>query len=572
MRAASLALGMLIFAAQSNAQERVLARYDLPRTVERRLDVIVNDPATRRIDGTAKVESTETITSNVVAYSGPLTVAGKIDGQLIVIGGNVDFVEGSTVTGDITVVNGEARGLDLVNVGGSFTSYSEGFDVYHRGERILSVNTGRRRWDRERDRDNAWGYSRFDLRTGTNYNRVEGLPVLFGPVIQTGGFAPTRIEAMGILRTASGDLFDTERMGYQVKVEQFIGSKALRVGGSLRSVVEPVESWNLTNLEASLSTFLLHDDQRDYYEREGWGAYVRWAPRRTPIDATIGYWDENHDVRAARDPWTLFGDGGWRQQTLVGVGNLRALSGRFEFDERDSDEYASRGFFFAAQATRGLKGSLAIPQQFALAGDPTTAIPIPAIDLNEKFSTGLADLRWYSRVGRDATLAFRAVGGGSLDGKSVPPQFQHALGGAGTMPGYDLFSGDCGARRIPVATEADAKPSFYPYYGCDRFALGSVEYRGGFDFGFGGNWDWWGHDDEEHEWHVDASPNWMVFFDAGKGWALSDSRTRSGARDTEVLYDAGAGVTLGGFGIFGAIPLNGDHRKMNIFIRLGARF
>ncbi|MEX2282739.1 MAG: hypothetical protein WEE89_09680 [Gemmatimonadota bacterium] len=571
MRAAPLFLGMLLLASSATAQERfTLTDFDLPREVERRLSIVVNNPDTRRINGSARIEPAETIAVNVVAYEGPLTVAGKIDGQLIVIGGDVEFVEGSSVTGDVTVVGGEARGLDFVNVGGTFTSYSEGFDLYHRGQRILSVNTRRRRWNP--DGENLWGNSTFAVRTAFNYNRVEGLPILFGPVIQSGGHSPTRVEAMGILRTASGDLFDTERMGYQLRLEQFIGGRAFRVGASVRSVVEPVESWNLSNLEASLATFLLHDDQRDYFEREGWGAYVRWAPRSIPIDATVGYWDEDHSARVSRNPWTLFGGGAWRQQPLIGEGNLRSVSGRLQYDRRNDDHYPSSGLYFAAQATHGLSGSLAMPTLFALTGADGQVAEIPPIAINERFATGLADLRFYRRVGRDATLAFRAVGGGSIDGKSVPPQFQHALGGAGTMPGYDLFQADCGARRVPVSRDPESKQSFYPYYGCDRFALGSVEYRGGFDFDFGGDFDGWGRRDEDWNWHIDASPNWMVFFNAGHGWALGDSRVKAGATDTGVLYDAGAGIVLGGFGIYGAVPLNGENRSMNFFVRLGSRF
>jgi hypothetical protein len=39
-----------------------------------------------------------------------------------------------------------------------------------------------------------------------------------------------------------------------------------------------------------------------------------------------------------------------------------------------------------------------------------------------------------------------------------------------------------------------------------------------------------------------------------------------------MLYDAGAGVMLGGFGFYAAVPLTGDDRSVNFFIRLGARF
>lgn len=539
---------------------RNLAAYDLPRDVHRRLTLIVDHPDTKRLEGSAKVAAGETVSGNVVAFDGPLTIEGKIEGELIVVGGNVAFKEGAVVTGDVTVIAGHAIDAEAAQIGGSLTTFGEGFELFHRGERILAVNTSKRRraeragWEWERwKRD--WGHSTIAFRTGINYNRVEGLPILFGPVIQTGGSSPTRIEALGILRTGSGAMFATDRMGYQLRVEQFVGGSAVRLGGVAQSVVEPIERWSMSDTEASLSTFLLHEDQRDYYEREGWGVYLRVAPHRSRFDFTVGYSDEEHNTRAARDPWTLFGDGDWRYQPLIAEGNLRSVRSRIEYDGRNSDEFASAGVYLAGSFTRGLSGSLA-----------TRAATVTEAD--EDFSTGLLDLRLYRRVGRDATLALRGVAGGALEDRALPAQFQHALGGAGTMPGYGLMTQDCGARDRIAFRDGDSR-AYFPRYGCDRFVMGSVEYRGGFDFDFGGDFDFWGHSDEDYDWRVDASPNWLLFFNAGQGWALGDASQRT---NTGLLYDAGAGIVLGDFGIYAAVPLTGDRRPVNVFVRLGARF
>ena len=54
-----------------------------------------------------------------------------------------------------------------------------------------------------------------------------------------------------------------------VRAEQHMGPGGrFSVGGSAHSVVQPIESWQLTNIEASLAAFLLHEDYRDYYKRE----------------------------------------------------------------------------------------------------------------------------------------------------------------------------------------------------------------------------------------------------------------------------------------------------------------
>jgi hypothetical protein len=125
------------------------------------------------------------------------------------------------------------------------------------------------------------------------------------------------------------------------------------------------------------------------------------------------------------------------------------------------------------------------------------------------------------------------------------------------------MSVDCGARGSSVPHGAASAP-FFGSYGCDRFALFQAEYRGGLDFHFGGD-DY----DDDAPWHFDAGVDWTVFFDAARGWALGSDPARS---NTETLYDVGAGVILGGFGVYGAVPLSGQDRGLRVFVRLGPRF
>src|SRR5690606_19682750 len=119
------------------------------------------------------------------------------------------------------------------------------------------------------------------------------------------------------------------------------------------------------------------------------------------------------------------------------------------------------------------------------------------IVFRDNFTTGRIDVRRYQTVGRNATLALRAFGAGSLREEPLPPQFQHALGGAGSLPGYSTFSIACGARdRLVRRSRDDPFQDFFGGYGCDRMALFQAEYRGGFDLDFGHGRDWhWDLDD-----------------------------------------------------------------------------
>ena len=571
MRAFLLAMCLAAAATAAEAQERPLADADLPRGVEEKLTAIIEHPDTRKITG--EVTINEAQGGNVVVFNGPLTLGSKIDGQLIVVDGDVRFEAGAEVVGDVTVIGGEAFNLENATIGGTVTLYGEGFTPFDRDDRLLAVNSRTRRVYREDDHRD-WGHSTLSLHTGWNYNRVEGLPIQFGPIIETSGRNPTRVEAHAIWRTEVSGPFESEDWGYALRAEQFFGGRRdFRLGGTFKSVIEPIEDWQLTKSEASLATFVLHSDYRDYFEREGWSAYARYAPRATGFSATVEYSVEDHTTQPARDPWTLFSNGDdWRLQPLVAEGRFRSVNAALQLDRRNDTDFPSAGFLVRAEVTRGTGGSLAIPaaNPWSDAGALADAIPV-----NPRFTRGLVDARVYRRVGHDATLSLRAVGGGAFSNEALPPQFQHALGGAGSLPGYSLFSADCGARRSPVIrASAGENNSYYPYYGCDRIALFSAEYRGGFDFHFGGVNFWDDEEDadsDEWGWHVDANPNWIVFFDAARGWASREAELR-GAADTPNLYDVGAGILLGDFGIYGAVPLTGTDRAMKFFIRLGARF
>jgi len=569
MRPLAVAVILTCSANLAFAQTPDLHRSGLPRRQADRLERLIEDSATRRFEGDATIRPTETIEGNVFLHRGILNVAGTVRGEIIVVDGDVIFEEGASVGGDVTVVGGTIRNVEAAVLAGTVTEFGEGFGLLAQARRIHGGHDDwRADWRADRDEwggsdDRRWradfGSADFAVRVGANYNRVEGLPVQFGPDLRTGGRSPLRLEALAVWRTDVGPITNTERMGYAARLEQYLG-RNVRVGASVRSTIDPIENWNLDDIEATLATAMLHQDQRDYFEREGWSTWVRYAPRRSPLDVVFEYRDERHRTAAARDPWTLLNrEDLWRNQPLVGEGRIRTVNATASWDTRAGGDFAYRGWYLGATLTHGVDGGLTLP-----AATGPTGATLQTTAYGSDFSAGLIDLRRYEPVGYGGAIGLRAVAGGSLDGKALAPQFQHALGGAGTLPGYDLMSADCGARQAAVqAGDPQAPRFYYPSYGCDRFAMAQAEYRGGMSINFGGD------ERDDRHWNFDADFNWTVFFDAARGWALGDDPARN---DTGMLYDAGVGFIIGGFGIYGAAPLNGETRAARLFVRLGPRF
>jgi hypothetical protein len=556
------------------AQARV-DQLPLPRSVADTVIDFFNRPSTIRFTGRVEIPAGRVVVGDVAVLGGPVIIGGQVQGDLAVVNGNLTIAEGGTVTGNVTVLGGVAHTLDT-SVGGQLAVYEQELPYRQRGGQITyDVH----RWDRWQGRQDLVHLS---VRVAESYNRVEGLPVMFGPVFQTSAKNYTRIDALAIWRSQSGPHLASNDLGYLVRGEQHFGPGGrYSVGASAQSLVQPIESWRLTNIEASLATFLLHEDFRDYYQRKGFGAFLRYDHPGAGVHLTVEYRSEDQGFLTAVSPWTLRRNAEpWRPQPLVGEGRIGTMTGQLVLDGRNDRDDPTDGWYLQASSTFGVSGSLTMPAYLQPEPAPATVVS-PARRLPNDFKTGFLDLRRYIRLGPDSDLRLRGLLAGSLDGEPLPPQYQHTLGGEGSLPGYGLMSADCGVRAQPYSilqgpADNPVRTSTFAGYGCDRIALFQAEYRGNLSFNLnlgsdhnpdGNGWSWYPD--------IDLSPSWAVFFDAGRGWSLAGSGAAIPpfvGTDTQTLMDVGAGVSLGDIGIYWAWPLNGGDKKVNFFLRIAHRF
>lgn len=553
-------------AGPASAQERV-EEVDLPRHVVDEVLDFFNGPGTLRFRGASTVPEGRVIQSDVGALRGPLTVEGEIVGDVMVLNGDLVVRGGGRIDGDVTIVGGQFLG-DHTSVSGQVTVYSERLAYGRRGDRIVVERRRRLAPDRTR--------SRISFRNEGSYNRVEGLPIMMGPVVRTGGDDFTRFDAMAIWRTAQG--FEPEEFGWFLRAEQHFGADGrLTLGATAHSLVEPIERWGLTDAETSLATFLFHEDFRDYYAREGFSVFLGYEDRDAGLRLRGEYRDEDHAFVPVESPWTLKGgDDPWRPQPLVAQGNVRTLRLGLTVDDRNDREDPSDGWYLDAHAVLGLEGSLVLPPRLDGLPGPATLLEGER-GVESDFRTGFLDLRRYARLGPTADVRVRGVLAGSLQEEPLPPQFQHALGGAGSLPGYPLMGLDCGVRDREVSVlredgDLTVRHPAFAGYGCDRIALLQVEYRGGFSVDVDLGDDEW---DEDWNWYpaVDFTPSWTLFANVGRGWAFDDPAATAYPRyDTGTFADVGMGILLGDIGLYWAYPLQGDDHDLNFFVRVDYRF
>ena len=566
----------------------------LPADLAHRVNEILNGAETRRYEGDAAIEAGDVVEGDVAVLDGDLQLAGRVDGDLVIVNGSVALGADAAVTGDVIVVGGDIRGQEEASVTGEIVIFAEPVSHCRRADRVdvtgvcgaladadapgapmeVGIDAGIEDAEEGEEVDEDRGRAQFVVAAGRSYNRVEGLPIKLGPAVETAGRNPLRARAMAIFRTENGPDLGPGQWGYDARLEQFLGGrKAFRIGGRAYQMVDPIEA-HLTDVENSLSTFFFHRDYRDHYEREGWTAYAMLTPPSSPLSVTAEYRSERHRSMAAGSPWSLFdNDEPWRPQPLVGEGRLNSVAGIVEVDSRSDQRDPASGWYVRAEVEQALRSRLVRP-----AGMAGGATPVLAQPYRDDWMSGTLDVRRYNRISPSSRLNLRLLAGAALNGANLPPQRQHTLGGEATLPGFGLHALDCGARDTPLLHGRDGDDVvFFSRYGCDSFALFQAEYRGDVSFrlDLGG----WGEDEDEEYaeegddgWDVDggidADFGWVFFVDAGGAWAGETGRHE----DTAV--DVGAGVLLGDLGIYFAVPVaeGRDRGGVNFFIRLAPRF
>src|SRR3954447_9058960 len=291
---------------------QTVARGGPPPEVVSELIAFYNDSATTRMQGDVTLPAGSRFEGKLALYRGSLRVAGRVAGPIAVANGTLYLLPGSAVEGEILVVGGRLLRSEQVQHAGPERVYWDAAPVIRNSDGLPTLRERRRPLGEIATASTTFQAGRIrttlSLSTGGTYNRIEGLPVLFGPLFE---YRPsrdiyTRLDVRGILRTAGQSTDSRSDFGYMVRGDvRFAGSTEFGLSGRLYSEVVPIEDQPLSIGENGWASFLLQRDYRDYYEQKGisGSAYVR--PISTlRLELSLSR-DAESSVRAS-DPWSLF--------------------------------------------------------------------------------------------------------------------------------------------------------------------------------------------------------------------------------------------------------------------------
>ncbi|HKH94060.1 MAG TPA: hypothetical protein VKA54_19795 [Gemmatimonadaceae bacterium] len=567
MRTLALALlgACLPLALHAQQRDSVPARAQLPLDVAQEVVSLFNATTTLRATDRIEIEAGREVTGNVAVLNGPLTLAGHVRGRVLAINSDVILLRGARIDGDLLVVGGEVEGSDGAIIGGELRIYHPPLRYTQEGDQLVAQLDGggaEEPWWRRLERRGRRNFNRLEIANAGVYNRVEGLPVRIGPVLyRDQGWGHLKLNATAVLRTESSFAGPAPDVGHDVRGEARAGRQfGVSVGGRLFDVVEGVEQWQLTNAEVALATFFFHRDYRDYYGRHGGQIYA--ALRATEdADLTLSYGDERWRSRETRDPFTLAWNArAWRENPQLDAGRFHLVNVTLRIDTRNDVLNPWAGWYLFADWERGAGTIDAV--------GPTSpnvrAVPVGPT----RYHRGFFDVRRYNRVAPNAQLNLRLVLGGWLSGDPLPLERRLSIDGPGTVPGFDFRStsstdvGTCSEGTAPAGRPAQ----------CERVALTQLEYRNdlhvSLSFGRGA----------ARRTRFRADGAWVFFADAGRGWLvnapgspLNLDRNRLPPLSS-YQTDIGAGLSFEHLGVYVAKALSVPKEPMNVFLRVRHRF
>ncbi|HEV8266312.1 MAG TPA: BamA/TamA family outer membrane protein [Gemmatimonadales bacterium] len=550
---------------------------ELPRIVTDEVIRLYNTPTTTRLVGRTHLPRGNEWRGDVAVRNGPVLIGGRIQGSLLVINGDALLEPGAEITGSLIVVGGTAQGTAEARVGGEVRQYREPLLYRVRGggaaggdEIAYAPNLRRHLWNP--GARVSWGTadsrSSLTIATGGTFNRVEGLPIVFGPLFdwKLQENVRVRLDALGVFRSA-GDLSDSRSdLGYMLRAELRSGEiRALGVGFRAYDVVTPVEDWGLHNAEVGWSAFLFARDYRDYYLNKGAAVRVFAYPERQ-IAVTFEVRRDWQTSVAGRDPWTVFRNSElWRPNPPIDEGHYTTLSASAAIDTRNDVADPTAGWL--VRGTLEHSRSKDVAPQTGVPSSVRGAIPT---DGSYAFERLFVDIRRYARVSPSGRVNLRLVAGGWLGGDPLPLQRRLSLGGPDPLTGYAFRHSACN-RDITAPAFAGTLLA-----ACDRVLAIQGEYRGHLSL----HWSYNTTRDEEGREETSSllsveGLDLVVFGEAGQGWLLGNGPGRLPSDRLPTLgswlADLGLGVDAGGFGLYVAKAVT-TGEPLRFTVRLDHRF
>ncbi len=372
------------------------------------------------------IADSEIVNGNVVVKGADLTVAGTVDGDVVVVGGNLRVRDRGVITGNARVINGDIIKDDGAKI--------EGYE-----DRTSAQSTGYR----EPRRRYTHGATSFDVPWLTEpssyenvvfrYNRVEGLFLGLGTEKKYYWNGERHWNMYGSVGYGFKSHAWRGNLGLarQFALRNTDGHELLELGAEGYTLTDTKDQWIIHPMENTLSALLIHEDFRDYFKREGYTVHAAYYTVQDYFksEISIAYSADRYDSLSNTADWALFGgEKRFRLNPAIQPGRINSMT-------------ASLGLNTVSRLSGGDEG-------WSIVG--TAEFAKRSYGGDAEFDRYVLDLRRFQPLGRYENFNIR-VRGGSGSG-ILPMQKMYDLGGLGTLNAFP-FKSETGNRMLLVNAE-----------------------------------------------------------------------------------------------------------------------
>ena len=509
---------------------------DIPDTILRAAIARFNAPTTARVHGTFVLPAGKTIDGPLGVHLGTARISGTVRGDIIVLNGDLRIDDGGAVTGRVTVLGGRIVLASGANVGGAREEYASPAPVRKEPDGTVTFRA-RRRGIADYTAASATfvtgGVSTTLRAEGGVYNRVEGLPIKVGPIVQ---WNPDRATALnlrltGIIRTAGDAEGFRDDFGWEGRIE-LVRSDPSRITVALDagSTIAPMFDRSYSSLESGLGTFLLRRDYRDWYKARAAAISASYGVNEALTIRGTYRWARERTVRSVDVFSVLRAEEPWRPNPVIDDGQFGTVGAGITWDTRDDARRPTSGWLVNVDARHTMSDELSPVTLPGLIRDnmPTAGYAATEVDF---------DIRRYLRLDPRQSVHLRLAGGGWVAGDPLTVQHRRSMGGADPLAGFGFREVNCDRRRRPDPAGTAL---------CDRQMVVQAEFRRTINLGINTRVAGFSLGLEQAD--------LILLGDAGSAWVAGEGAgrvpsSRIQALD-EWLADLGAGIEGRFFGIF----------------------
>ncbi len=349
----------------------------------------------------------DTVEGHVLLLEGAGRIAGRVEGDVYVVDGDLILRVGGSIGGDVVVLAGLLLDSDLATVEGAIT--------YRPNERLRVI-------------PEAGGYTIFAVQRPLpaveldgqygfhlpTYQRVDALTFAWGATVRA-AHAAGQPELGGVVRYKTGpdDVEGSVRAAWNA-------SERVRLFAAASRATRSNDEWIRPTWVNTLMFAFAGDDYRDYYRADRAGAGVEWGIRRAPdwrggtdVTLTVGAaWEEARSVEA-RDVTILFAADDARFNPAIDPGDIYSAWVGLAVEDRREDSRTRLGLTLEG-STEDIGGDFSF-----LRAEARLALKRPILSTH--------------------SLDVFAIGRGDLAG-TLPGQRWSGLGRIGTLPTFPVLS------------------------------------------------------------------------------------------------------------------------------------